>query len=87
MNENSAMFFVVDWVSGDGLGDDMHRMPAPGELGALRKGLALCPAFKRVEVAHDVANAQRCLHVVSHGSAGLSGASKVNRVRGRCGAS
>ena len=71
MDEDAAEFLVDDGISRNGLGDDVHGMPAARELGALSEGLSLGAAFKRVKVAHDVANAQRPLHVVSHGIVGI----------------
>ena len=71
MDEYAAVFFIVDGVAGNGLGDDVHGVPAPGELGALRKSLSLGAAFKRVKVAHDIANAQWRLLVVRHRRAGI----------------
>ena len=85
VDEDSAVFFVADGISGDGLGDDVHGVPAAGELGTLGEGLTLGAAFEWVEVAHDVADAQGRLNVVSRESPGFR--RLRNRVRGRYGAS
>ena len=71
VDEDAAMFFIVDRKAGNGPGDDVDGVPAPGELGALREGLSLGAAFKRVEVAHDVADAQGRLLVVRDESSGF----------------
>ena len=57
MDENAAIFLVVNGVAGNGPGDDVHPMPAAGKLSALGHRLPLGAAFEGMKVTHDVANA------------------------------
>ena len=81
MDKNPAVLFIVDGISRHGLGDHMHGMPAADQLGTLREGLTFGTALKRMEVAHDVADAQWSFRVVSHEMPELR--RLKNQVRGR----